>query len=425
MGLTKLTATPQDLEFVKAIHDSHGRANNSTISDLIYRHGCTADDVAMVAKKTHNDAYLKQQAQYSSSAYAKEREVNKFLYCRRQDKYNKTFRDYEWYFKNTPEKYKDLHFYDASLPATILTNRGNKWSDKDLSLYSHKYTTDVLTANYPSDFFVDRLKENEKLYDTLVRPYGLEDIHFSYDMSSIFIHEFGQYRKYDNYMRYFYYDYDRTDGDTKVTSVTQRRVLEQMVQVNILATVMLNEIYTPEELEKGEKDGRRIDSYADYIFSTHRKTGAPKHNHPQKVRLEMFAQTKALEMLLAMGLGLESRHTSSWDWSVSNKKLVKRIQTAYKTFIKAKTVDERKAMRELLKDQLGIIINDFMRHSFNVVELKCVEKQDEMFEKNSTKVVIKSTKAAPITKNQHFVRQSIDLSKLVGATTATVGKGRD
>ena len=169
---------------------------------------------------------------------------------------------------------------------------------------------------------------------------------------------------------------------------------------------------------------KKFGGYYEYLAGSlydYRKTGH-RRSMPQKTRLELFGQVKALEMLLAMGLGIKRKDDSgsNWDIKTSNKRLNKRIQTAYKQFIKAKTVDDRKNIRTLLKRQLEVICNDFMRQAWEVVELKCIEKQDENFENG----VAFTKKSTPKSNANGFVARKVDLSELLKAKTVVVDKAR-
>lgn len=87
-------------------------------------------------------------------------------------------------------------------------------------------------------------------------------------------------------------------------------------------------------------------------------------------------------------------------------------------------------MRALLKDQLSILSNDFMGNNLEVVELNCVEKQDEMFGQGKTDIKTVNSKpstkvAKPVTSGAPLVRRTFDLSKLASATTTVVEKGRN
>ena len=423
--LTKIP-TDADAEFLKALHDSKGTANNGLIYGLIKNNGCTAEDVRLVAKKTKNENYLDNTLiRYDRNEYAVKRMMNKMA---QRNLGWSTFRDYEWYFKNVPEEYKD-YFITENLPLNGLFSK-DKLGDKMLGLYSYNYALNLLNKeNYPDKFFVERFKATNVGYKTFAEPYNVTDSYMDYSGRTLTVTNYGHRFKahFDLAIDRFWSDYDREDGKTDLTGTVQRRVLEQMVQADIVAEIMLNECFDEETLRKGKyEDGKKILSYGDYLFSNYRKTGFAVTNHPQKFRLEMFGQTKALEMLLCMGLGIVPKNEGHYNYKHSNKKLVKRIQTAYKTFIKAKTVDDRKAMRALLKDQLTILINDFMGNNFTVMELRCVEKQDEMFEKGTGGglSVDNKPKVAPVKKNSVYVKKTFDLSKLAQATTKVVEKGR-
>lgn len=423
MALIKNEVTDVDREFCRALHDSHGTANNPLIYNLIKDHNCTAEDVFLIAKKTKNEDFLDNTlARYSQSDYAVARRLNKIAQSKTAENW-RTFRDYSWYFKNVPEEYKDYNITEQL--QTVGFFKSDKVVDhRTLSLYVYNYGMSLINGeNYPSDFFVERFKTNKTLYETWAEPYKMKDIAISYDGTVATIRNYSRpfSRWMDSYMNYCRYDYDRDDGNTQLTGTVQRRVVEQMTQVALLGEIMKNEAYTQEELSTSN-----VYSYNDYIFNTSRKTGTSKYNHPQKIRLEMFGQAKALEMLLCMGLGFKMKTNSNWDLKVSNKKVLKRIQTAYKTFIKAKTVDDRKAMRKLLKDQLTIIINDFMRNIMEVVELNCVEKQDEMFEQGHKAKTVSRARTVTVapTNGEPLVHRKFDLSKLATATTTVVEKGR-
>lgn len=427
-------------EYAELLNRTHGKSDNRTIWNLISEFNCTADDLEGIAKKTKNENYLMNQTLIQNSPCGLKRLISSLKYTKNKDW--KTFRDYEWYFKNMPDEYKDMYIFDSKaiqelfIPTEYSGRHG--LGDKGLSLYAYNYGVNLLKENYPSDFFVGRLKDS-LLYDSFALPYTYKHCHVqrgysSKDGDNISARAYSQRyaSHYDNILSYLDYDYDKPEyeqshnwDDAKISTKTLQGVVEQMVQLDLLSVIMENEIYDQEQL-KAKNDGERtIYCYSDYLFSRYRKTGIRRSNHPQKVRLEFFGQIKALEMLLAMGLGVKLRSVYSYDVKPSNKKFNKRIQTAYKTFIKAKTVDDRKAIRELLKKQLSIISNDFMGNNLSVVELRCVEKQDEMFESGATKVVASRTKVKPVKSGATFVKKSFDLSKLAQATTQTVEKGRN
>ena len=427
-------ATETEKQFCKALHDSHGKANNETIYKLIKDYGCTAEDVLAVANKTKNENFLDDRlARYSQNEYA----VGRLL--RKQMNKNKmlTFRDYEWYFKYMPDEYKDF-------PLSNKLSLGNtrRLDSERGGIYSYQYAMTILNRDkYPSELLAERFKDTE-LYKAFTVPYSLkDDVFVTYDLKNCGIRQIGaRYTKYySKVLDRNVYDYEAKDenGNSSYSTYTslenQKRLVEQMVQIDLLSAVMENEIYTQEELEKdvveqssGSK--KRITHYQDYIFSNYRRTGSRTHNYPQKVRLELFSQTKSLEMLLGMGLGIKVKENYSYKLKYSNKKLLRRIQTAYKTFIKAKTVDDRKNMRALLKDQLTILSNDFMGNNLEIVELNCMTKQDELFGqgKTETKTVKVGTKTAkPVTSGAPLVHRKFDLAKLASATTTVVEKGRN
>ena len=427
-------ATETEKQFCKALHDSHGKANNETIYKLIKDYGCTAEDVLAVANKTKNENFLDDRlARYSQNEYA----VGRLL--RKQMNKNKmlTFRDYEWYFKYMPDEYKDF-------PLSNKLSLGNtrRLDSERGGIYSYQYAMTILNRDkYPSELLAERFKDTE-LYKVFTIPYSLkDDVFVTYDLKNCGIRQIGaRYTKYySKVLDRNVYDYEAKDenGNSSYSTYTslenQKRLVEQMVQIDLLSAVMENEIYTQEELEKdvveqssGSK--KRITHYQDYIFSNYRRTGSRTHNYPQKVRLELFSQTKSLEMLLGMGLGIKVKENYSYKLKYSNKKLLRRIQTAYKTFIKAKTVDDRKNMRALLKDQLTILSNDFMGNNLEIVELNCMTKQDELFGqgKTETKTVKVGTKTAkPVTSGAPLVHRKFDLAKLESATTTVVEKGRN
>lgn len=423
-------ATETEKQFCKALHDSHGKANNETIYKLIKDYGCTAEDVLAVANKTKNENFLDDRlARYSQNEYAVGRLLRKQM---NKDKML-TFRDYEWYFKYMPDEYKD---YPLSNKLTLGNTR--RLDSERGGIYSYQYAMTILNRDkYPSELLTERFKDTE-LYKVFTVPYSLkDDVFVTFDLKNCGIRQVGaRYTKYySKVIDCNVYDYEAKDeyGNYSYSTYTslenQKRLVEQMVQIDLLSAVMENEIYTQEELEKDvikleNNTSKRITHYQDYIFSSYRRTGSRTHNYPQKVRLELFSQTKSLEMLLGMGLGIKVKENYSYKLKYSNKKLLRRIQTAYKTFIKAKTVDDRKNMRALLKDQLTILSNDFMGNNLEIVELNCVAKQDELFESGSTSVVVSRTKVAPVTSGATFVKKSFDLSKLAQASTQTVEKGR-
>lgn len=425
-------ATETDKQFCKALYDSRGKANNETIYKLIKDYGCTAEDVLVVANKTKNENFLDDRlARYSQNEYA----VGRLLRKQMNKKKMLTFRDYEWYFKYMPDEYKD---YPLNSKLTFGGTR--RMNNECGGIYSYQYATTILNRDkYPSELLAERFKDTE-LYKEFTVPYSLkDDIGVSYNGKDCSIRNIGiRYNKYYvNTMDHNIYDYEikDADGDYSYHAYTrldtQKRLIEQMVQIDLLSAVMENEVYTQEELRKDVNEkGATIVHYQDYIFSRYRRTGSKTYNYPQKVRLELFSQTKSLEMLLGMGLGFKVKENYSYKLKYSNKKLLKRIQTAYKTFIKAKTVDDRKNMRALLKDQLSILSNDFMGNNLEVVELNCVAKQDEMFEQGKTDIKTVNSKpstkvAKPVTGGAPLVRRTFDLSKLASATTTVVEKGRN
>ena len=426
MVVIKTEPTKAETEFGKALYDSKGKANNELISKLITEYGCTADDIAKVAQNTSNEKFLDNRAHISD--YTKARMVNKFAHKNKDWKY---FRYYEWFFKYLPEKYKDYILFDGT---NELFNKDIEYlNDRALGLYSLNYYATLLNRDaYPTDSFAERFK-NSQLYDLVTRPYRLKDVPFHEYNGTFYPYEYGSRWRtiLDTFFNnYLHYDYDRTDGSTRIQRKTQLKVLEQCVQVDLLSLIMLNEVYDEYD-EKDhriwDKEGNEIHTYSDYLFSRHRKTGTRKVSHPQILRLEMFAQEKALEMLLGMGLGFKVKSDYPYNLKYSNKKLNKRIQTAYKTFIKAKTVDERKSMRELLKEQLAIISNDFMGNNLEVVELKCVSEQDKMFEQNISQktISVPKNRSSRTTSNVTYVRKTIDLSKLASAQTTQLTSGRN
>lgn len=431
-------------EFVRAIQLSHGKANNSTIYDLIKDYGCTAEDVERITKKTKNSKYLEETlTRYNQNAKAVQRLINKTIYCNHkkldEGKYIKyTFGDYGWYFKYIPDFAKQMPILmnECDFKA-LFDNSTNRFGDRALSVYCYNYATTLLERdNYPSKLLYDRFKGTDEYYK-LVTPYRLEDnnVNVVYDLSFVWVSKLSRYD--DSYLTYYmdryYYDYDDPNPDSygkALTRKVQTQLAEQATQLDILCSVMKNEIYTEEELEKGEdSDGKKIVNYFRYLIDRHRKTGTRKGNYPRTSRLELFSQAKTLEMLLGMGLGIKCKTFGQWDFKTSNKKLNKRINVAYRTFIKSKTVDERKAMRKLLKDQANIIINDFMRgkDSFECVELHCAEEQDKEFEKNLSqpKVATVRTTAKRNGAPVESVKKTFDLAALASATTTAIEKGRN
>lgn len=436
-------------EFVKVVHDSHGKGNNATIYNLINNYGCTAEDVALIAKKTKNDDYLNDRlARNNSNERAVKRLISKTLYSngnkvRRKAYKNYTFRDYGWYFKYIPEQYKDWPtLMETEYLGRLFDGGDNYWTNETLSMYCYNYVTTLLERdNYPSELLYNRFKDSYG-YKQLVEPYNMKSLTVVYDLSFVWSTGYSHFMhsKLANYMDGYRYDYEDSNNNNthyEIKRDKQKKLAEQVTQLDVLCNVMLNEIYTEDEIknkheynaEKNEYSGAHALSYMTYLLDRYRKTGARKRGYPQSSRIELFSQAKTLEMLLGMGLGIKCKTNYGWDYKKSNKKLNKRIQTAYKTFIKSKTVDDRKAMRKLLKDQANIIINDFMggTNSFECVELNCAEEQDKVFEQNASQPIVKTARSvsrstsAPVT----YVKKSFDLAALAKATTKTVEKARN
>lgn len=439
-------------EFTKAIHNSRGKANNSVIFELIDKFGCTAEDVSLVANKTKNSNYLNENlARYGNCERAVKRLLSKTLYSNQDSDVRKaaysrySFRDYGWYFKYVPEQYKDLPtLVEHTAIRRLFENDDSILSQDTLSLYCYNYVTTLLERdNYPSKLLCDRLRDT-KGYQELVEPYNTKNLRVLYDCNSVWSQGYEHYMntKMSDYMDRYRYDNEASSSSTLayIKKDKQLKLLEQVTQLDILCTVMMHEIYTDDEIENGREyyeangdySGNPIGNYMNYLLDNHRKTGARKRGFPQASRLELFSQTKTLEMLLGMGLGIKCKSNSTWDYRTSNKKLLKRVQTAYKTFVKSKTVDDRKAMRKLLKDQANIIMNDFMggNYKFECVELNCVEEQDKAFENNASQPVVKTARATSHTASADnatvvYARKTFDLTALASATTKTVEKARN
>lgn len=442
-------------EFLRVVELSHGRGNNHTVWTLTEL-GCTAEELLGITNHTKNENYFNTiVTRYSYDDRAIRRIYNKMMDGRNKNQrlldafsgWGYRFGDLGWYFKYMPEKYKNepLPIHKEHI-RHLFEKSDDQLNDLELSVYAYRYTTTLLERdNYPSKAFCSDLKQTS-LYDELVSPLDWENATVSYDLSNVTFSYIGkQFKNIFYYMGDFYRDYDLArENNTDVQNITkgvQLKLLEQVLQLRVLGNVMMTQIYTEEQIKDGKEmitdSGREVKAinYFDYLINRNRKTGTKRNNYPQTARIELFSQTKSLEMLLAMGLGIKLKRDVGW--RVSNKKLNKRIQTAYKTFIKAKTVDDRKSMRKLLLDQANIIINDFMGGSdtFECVMLNCVDKQDEDFEKNMSNAVdIKPIKRKQSKSNSNsntssapvkYVKANVSLSDLLNASTTKVEKARN
>ena len=410
-------------EFTKAIYESKGKANNSTIYNLINDFNCTAEDVKFVAEKTHNLGELKSLGQFRNNEHATRRMVHKCMYATKRDKRYpriRPFRDYHWYFRYMPDEYLDEYFVSQDTMEKLLSFNNKTAADipNDIfALYAKNQIYELVNGvNYPSETLLSGLKADNAELKDLFEPYDYKDVTFNYNAT-----DFGMMYRDDNMsanhiVNYHYRNRDEMKPGSYEMPHTEAKtickLLDSIAQIRILSAIMDVE----RKVEEGDDD-KNFYSYSKYIFDGSRRTGVGRYN-PEGARLELFGQVRSLEMLLDMGLGLYCTDRCGYVRS-SNKKLVKRIQTAYKTFVKSKTVDDRKKMRKLLKRQLEVLINDFMGRSFYVRELKCVDEQDKAFLKGTNTVKTTHKMASGATEGKTF-----DLSKLAGAPTKTVEKAR-
>lgn len=418
-------ATKHEAEFARTLNLTKGRGNNNTICDLISEFDCTAEDVEKVANKTKNKHLTDTNEQYSRTPYATIRALHKIQYCKKHvfgDIPNIVpMSDYAWYFKYTPSKYFEDRIVSKKHMDELL-NKNMTMTDDSFRIYAYnKVATLVNGNNYPDKFFTDRLRENKTVYNNLIEPYPLTHIKRVYDGSSVYV-EHPYYYVGKNIVSTNNWNYEEPGNARHTTDTEKKQLLDLVAQIKVLCTVMDGEMLDGDTMDI--LNAKKFGGYYEYLAGSlydYRKTGH-RRSMPQKTRLELFGQVKALEMLLAMGLGIKRKDDSgsNWDIKTSNKRLNKRVQTAYKQFIKAKTVDDRKNIRTLLKRQLEVICNDFMRQAWEVVELKCIEKQDENFENG----VAFTKKITPKSNANGFVARKVDLSELLKAKTVVVDKAR-
>lgn len=400
-----------DKEFCKVLKASNGSGDNHTVYNLIAQYGCTADDVVGVAKRTKNEFYSNQLANgwSSRSNHFITRELHKRQFSGRRgsDLYNVdgqymvAINLYKWCLRYIPDEYlEDVY---TTNPATIygLTNLENKYNDESAKLcVLNKICKRLFEDEYLGSLLNSRLLKNKELLDTYLKTSPFLHITFpsSCSISTDIVPKINTNYYSDKCASYHTYDENGAYIGTKdINKSDAKQVLDLIAQIYVLCLTMANEVHKTmfynrqKNVMQYKDESRDIDCdvrlYTDLLFNHNRRGGVRGYNNnASDVRVELFGQARTLEMLLSLGLGIRVKD-NAWgrDMNVSNKRLNNRIKSAYNTFLRLKTVDERKNFRKLFKEQLSIIANDYMRNGYEIVELKCVEEQDKAFEDSLSK----------------------------------------
>ena len=420
-----------DREFCKVLKATHGSGNNETVYNLIAQYDCTVDDIVGVARRTKNENYTSELAKQwnvqSTHFITREFHRKQFAgrsntdWCHVDGQFVVALSNYKWCLPNIPDEYLNEMYEDREYVIASLTNQDRKYETDTARLcVLDKICKRLFKDKYLGDLLNGRLVKNKTLLDFYLRtnPRRSVLINCNDTISTNSVPELnmGMYHKCSDYC---VYDSNKVyvRGET-ITRTEARQIFDLIAQIYALCLTMANEVYDNMSYDgdrlvcKTEQDcSNDVRLYTENALNEYRRSGVSYYqNNPSNVRLELFGQARALEMLLSLGLGIKvSDNAYGRSFRVSNKKLNNRIKTAYNTFVKLKTVAERKNFRKLFREQLNIIINDYMMGDYEIVELKCVEEQDKAFENSLSK----PKKAKKMTKTPNGVAFDADfLSKL-------------
>lgn len=417
--------------FLDVVNKTKGKGNNRLILDIITKLNCDkASELLPIARRCKNEGLLSElgRSSYCGNLYAIMREINKNNYCSKKHRgrdYDANLMDYKWYFKYVPNEYlQNVPLEDKRLITDLLTvsnEKAYKWEDS-MAIYIWNNIHTLLNRDkYVDKMLVDRLFKNKECFANLLQPFPPYKSHPSLSYNS---NNGKYYLPLCESISNTIYGYGRRNisNDIGWAGVTldsntcrhYKQAADLISQLYVLGMIMKNETVGATKTDDGGTNN--FEDYVDrYILNSNRKTGIPRYK-PERARVELFGQAKTLEMLITMGLGIRLKPCSN-PYRYSNKKLNKRIQVSYKQFIKAKTVDERKSIRDLCHKQLDIIVNDFMVNALQIVELDCVGEQDKLFMNTASKTTVAK---APAT----GTHKKFDLNALASATTETLEKGR-
>lgn len=414
--------------FAKVVHDSNGNGNNRGVWDIINNNKrVTADDLKAVAEHTDKDKgkdmfddcffgtspIWDEKYGKGDGAYRTVLSTHRYMNCAKKPRGDlhcfEPLSNFQWYLKHIPYDLLDdclvtRNIVMPKLMANDPTSIARGLYDTPLVIYALRKTGELLyEEEYQKGVLLDNLLKDENLLNFLISPLAYIKTSRSIDRYSLKHDKHGYSRclvqlgtRLETGIHAVFAQNETSKSTYSnrdyVSNTMFEQIIDSLQRMKILCTMMFQQTQKSRTVINPIYD---CSDYWDYLAigtsSNSRITRYRRTRNADKMRADYFSQTLALEALLEMGLGIipnEDFRNKNLYRRFANNKLNRRIRTSYQSFVKAKTVEDRRKMRSLYKEQMNIIISDFMYNKFKVVELDCVEEQDKLFEETFGKPLV-------------------------------------
>lgn len=411
------------LRFQQALHASKGRTNNSLTFDMIKDTDASTEDLVRLGGQKGNEGYYNCYSFPGHESHHFNRDAKRLKAVLKElGTKPLTLSDYSWYFdKNflcyVPNKIAVATRYNPNLGCRAyydvvkdtfeeITSKDYKSLDSNaLKVMTLKYTLDTIGSDSLPKQALKRLMDDEEYFRKNVL--GLRNVDFRYDETGIGIET--TFRLPSMYRV----------GETEKHIVDT--YLKMCAELHLLEHIMINECYDDiKELDDCLTHKGNVRELTDVFMGKIYNWGM--NDKVSNETAKLFKIVRTYGILLEMGIGMYSCRRRTANQSHFGR-VSTRVRTIYKKFMNAKTVDERKSLRELLLSQLKIIAIDFYGHEYDFSIMPCAQEQDAEFEKSHTKVKTKKansgSKPVKAQKGQPSGTK-IDISKLANAATVSV-----
>lgn len=409
--------------FQQALHASKGATNNSLTFDMVKYTDASTEELVRLGGQKGNEGYYNSYSFPGHETHHFNRDAKRLKEVLKELKTKPlTLSDYSWYFdKNflcyVPNKIAVATRWDGTGNRIVyydvvkdtfndITNKDYKSLDSNaLKVMTLKHTLDTISSDALPKQALKRMMDDEEYFKKNVL--GLRDVDFKYDETGIGIET--TFRLPSLYRA----------GETGKHIVDT--YLKMCAELHLLEHLMINECYD---------DIKKDDDYLTHKGHARELTNVfmgriynwGMNDRVSKETAKLFKIVRTYGILLEMGIGMYSYKRRTATQSHFGR-VSTRVRTIYKKFMNAKTVDERKSLRELLLSQLKVIAVDFYGHEYDFSIMPCAQEQDAEFEKSHTKVKTKKadngSKPAKAQKGQPSGTK-IDLNKLANAASTEV-----
>lgn len=384
-------------EQVKRFQDcmtkSHGKTNNRLSMDLIELTDASNEDVVRLCSKLGKDGFYcswDMPGHYTEQRRdAEERERNAEAVLGHK---LKTYRDYRWLFRNTPiELIPDVKNTEEAYlgvqrtrtTVDVVENNIKYLIGNKVDAIVNPYNVSVLMTyrnilktmfdnKEPNIHITEGMKNSlTKDLDWTAKQLGLrvgDDARSRYYDNGISDNKYGRATNCAWYLE-------------KASKKTVKQVYELAGQVRAIEIIMHANI-DENAPNFDNNDGSLALNYV-------RVSDWQDNDRVQKTIENTYRLLRDYEMLLDMGIGIYRNDHRPYPRRAEINRITSRLRAMYKKFVSAKTVEQRKDIRELLLAQLKVISNDFANSTYMFAPLKCIDEQDELFAQSKKPVKTK------------------------------------